>query len=144
MIMRWPHSTHFIDKPWGNFCKLVILYHLFSIKYWRIARVVSVQKPSVRAKFLKLDSSFWTINQKLRRPFGQNKNHAGMKILRRKNDSGFTSFSRPGPVITIVDEGFKHVAEKSWDLNSRFNSEESHCDCGTQTTEESKTERLTR
>ena len=98
----------------------------------------------------------------LRRPFA--KKHSEMEALRQQNadknakkpdvekfrkswteDSGFSSYSRPGPVVTITAECASHGAEKSWELEDTFQSEEEEvCSCGTQTTEESRLDGLSR
>ena len=63
----------------------------------------------------------------------------------KMNDSGFKSFSAPGPVVTLKQEDH---GEDDWE-NKTFNSEDSTCEWGTQTSfenvvNESKTANLTR
>ena len=85
-----------------------------------------------------------TPRKPLRRP-GLLSHSEHEKIRRRNEDSGIRSFGNGTSIgAPFTEEKSAHVSERMWENDDTFKSEESSCECGTQTIGESKTERLTR
>ena len=81
-----------------------------------------------------------TPRKPLRRPFLLS--HGEHEAIRRRNeDSGIKSF---GSGVFVNSEYVVHASERTWEADETFKSEESTCECGTQTIGESKVERLSR